>query len=56
MVGGLPFDLRQPKYNEETEEAMDEARAIMAGTLNPKRFQSARDLLEDILSEDSPDA
>jgi len=30
MVGGLPFDVVQPRYNAETEAAMEEARGIMA--------------------------
>jgi DNA-damage-inducible protein J len=29
MVGGLPFELKKPRYNAETEAAMREARDIM---------------------------
>jgi len=28
MLGGLPFELKQPRYNSETESAMQEARNI----------------------------
>lgn len=31
MEGGLPFDMKQPRYNPETEAAMQEARAIASG-------------------------
>ena len=30
-VGGLPFEMRQPRYNAETEAAMKEADDIIAG-------------------------
>ena len=36
MEGGLPFEVKQPKYNEETEAAMEETRAIMQGKDNEK--------------------
>ena len=41
MEGGLPFDLRQPRYNTETELAMSEAREIAAGRLPIARYGSA---------------
>lgn len=31
MEGGLPFDMKQPRYNSETEAAMQEARDIISG-------------------------
>jgi DNA-damage-inducible protein J len=31
MEGGLPFEMKQPRYNIETEAAMQEARDIMSG-------------------------
>ncbi len=40
MEGGLPFDLRQPRYNATTEKAMQEAREIMAGTRKAERYDS----------------
>lgn len=33
MEGGLPFSLKQPRYNEETEAAMREARDIVSGVV-----------------------
>ena len=36
MEGGLPFEVRQQKYNTETEAAMREARAIANGRIPAK--------------------
>lgn len=36
MDGGLPFEMKQPRYNRETEEAIKEARDIVAGKLDVK--------------------
>ncbi|MCL2321243.1 MAG: type II toxin-antitoxin system RelB/DinJ family antitoxin [Oscillospiraceae bacterium] len=33
MVGGIPFDLIQPRYNEETEAAMQEVKDMMEGKI-----------------------
>ena len=33
MEGGLPFDMRQPRYNRETEDAMQEAQDIVSGKI-----------------------
>ena len=41
MEGGLPFDVRQPRYNAETEAAMREARDIMNGKAETDTFDSA---------------
>ena len=40
MVGGLPFEVRQPRYNTETEAAMQEARDIIAGKVEAKGYSS----------------
>ncbi len=40
MEGGLPFDVRQPRYNAETEAAMREARDIMNGKIETKSYDS----------------
>ena len=48
MEGGLPFDVRQPRYNAETEAALEEARGIMSGTIAAKSYSSASELLDDI--------
>ncbi|EEZ90992.1 addiction module antitoxin, RelB/DinJ family [Mobiluncus mulieris 28-1] len=52
LQGGLPFELRQPRYNTETEAAMAEARAISEGKIPAKRYQSATEMIDDILAED----
>lgn len=41
LEGGLPFDVRQPRYNAETEAAMREARAIMNGKVRTESYDSA---------------
>lgn len=40
MEGGLPFDVRQPRYNAETEAAIQESRDIMAGKIPAESYQS----------------
>jgi DNA-damage-inducible protein J len=40
MGSGLPFDVRQPRYNAETEAAMDEARAIIDGSVPAEPYDS----------------
>ena len=54
MVGGLPFEVRQPRFNAETEAAMQEARDIASGKISAKRYDSARALLDDLDKECSP--
>ena len=51
MVGGLPFEVRQPRFNAETEAAMQEARDIASGKISAKLYDSARALLEDLDKE-----
>ncbi len=48
MEGGMPFDVRQPRYNAATERAMDEARDIMAGKVEAKSYSSAQDMFADL--------
>ena len=48
MEGGLPFDVKQPRYNAETEAAMQEARNIAAGMVPAKRYANAKELFEDL--------
>lgn len=48
MEGGLPFDVRQPRYNAETEKAMQEARDIMAGKTQAVGYDSVDDLFADL--------
>lgn len=40
MEGGLPFDVRQPRYNAETEAAIRESRDIMAGKITGESYKS----------------
>lgn len=51
IVGGIPFEIRQPRYNQETEEAFAEGDAILAGTLKHKKYKTAEDMMTDILKE-----
>ncbi|MGP1498345.1 MAG: type II toxin-antitoxin system RelB/DinJ family antitoxin [Schaalia odontolytica] len=51
MEGGLPFDLRQPRYNAETELAMREARDIAAGRVGATRYPSAAQAFADVDDE-----
>ncbi len=44
MVGGLPFDVRNPRYGAETEAAMREARDIMSGKVPSEVYESAEAL------------
>lgn len=53
MEGGLPFEVRQPRYNAETEAAMKEARGIMDGSIPAKRYDSVDDMFKDALAEDT---
>ena len=46
MEGGLPFDVRQPRYNLATERAMKEARDIMSGKVEAESYTSAEDLFD----------
>lgn len=48
QVGGMPFELRQPRYNAETEAAMQEARDIMSGRIEAKSYNSVDEMLADI--------
>ena len=51
MVGGLPFELKQPRYNTETEAAMQEARDIMNGKKKAKKYSSTDELFAELDAE-----
>ena len=53
MEGGFPFQPKQPRYNRETVMAMQEARDIMAGKIEAKRYSSLNDILADMDAEDA---
>jgi len=55
LVGGLPFELRQPRYNAETEAAIQEARDIMAGKVYAKSYSSLDEFYADLDSEEDND-
>jgi DNA-damage-inducible protein J len=47
MVGGIPFDLVQPRYNAETETAMQEVNAMANGQL-PRNSRDVKTLFEEL--------
>ena len=49
MEGGFPFQIKQPRYNHQTELAIQEAREIMNGKVQPKVYHSLEELFEDNL-------
>ena len=51
LVGGLPFSVRLPRYNRETEAAMQEAKDIMSGKVSAKSYSSARELFDELDAE-----
>lgn len=51
MEGGLPFEVRQPRYSPETEAAMEEARAIARGQLPAEVYPSAGALFAQLDAE-----
>jgi DNA-damage-inducible protein J len=51
MVGGLPFEMKQPRYNAETEAAMQEARDIVNGKKKAKSYSSADELFMELDAE-----
>ena len=51
LVGGLPFEVKIPRFSLETELAMQEARDIAAGKINSKAYKSADELFEELDAE-----
>ena len=51
MVGGLPFEMKQPRYNAATEAAMQEAWEIVNGQKKTKSYSSADELFEELDAE-----
>ena len=51
LVGGLPFTVRLPRYNRETEAAMQEAKDIMSEKVSAKSYSSARELFDELDAE-----
>ena len=55
LEGGLPFAVRQPRYNAETEAAIRESRDIMSGRVQAKSYASLKEFYADIDTEDEDD-
>ena len=51
MIGGLPFDVTLPQYNEETLAAMQEARDIASGKVEAKSYSSLAELNAELDAE-----
>ena len=51
MEGGIPFDVRMPRYNKETEDAIQEARDIMSGKISAKSYSSSKELFAELDKE-----
>ena len=51
MVGGLPFEMKQPRFNRETETALREARDIASGKIAAKSYASAKELFTELDAE-----
>ena len=52
LVGGLPFNVRLPHYNRETEDTILEARGIMSGQIPANSYSSARELFNELDAEE----
>lgn len=48
LVGGIPFEVRMPRYSRETEEAMQESRDILSGKVDAKAYRSAKEFFDDM--------
>jgi len=51
MIGGLPFDMTLPQYNEETLAAMQEVRDIANGKIETKSYASLAELNAELDAE-----
>ena len=51
LDGGLPFSVKQPRYNAETEAAMQEARMLASGKISGKAYSSANELFDELKAE-----
>ncbi len=48
LVGGLPFEVKLPSYNQETENAFKEAKGIASGKIPAAIYDSTDELFEDL--------
>ena len=51
MEGGIPFDVRVPKYSKDTITAIKEAKDIMSGKVEAKTYGSAKELFDELDAE-----
>ena len=51
LVGGLPFEVKYPRYNADTIAALQEARDIASGRIATKTYSSAKELFDELESE-----
>ncbi len=51
MEGGFPFQIKQPRYNRETELAILEAKKILDGSIDSKGYNSLSELMSELDSE-----
>ena len=51
MEGGFPFPVKQPRFNQETEAAILEARDILSGKQDARRYSSAKELFNELDAE-----
>ena len=47
----FPFQIKQPRYNHQTEVAMQEARDIIAGKIQSKSYSTVEELFKDLDGE-----
>jgi len=53
MTESIPFMIRKPKYNQETIEAIKEAKQMQKNPENYKSYDNVEELMEDLNSEES---
>jgi len=51
ICNGIPFAVRMPSPNAETKAAMQEARDMMSGKIKAKKYDTADELMEDLLND-----
>jgi DNA-damage-inducible protein J len=49
MEGGIPFDVRQPQFNEETMEAIDEVRRMKENPSAYRGYTDVDQMMEELL-------
>lgn len=48
MEGGFSFQPKQPRYNAETEAAIQETKDILAGKVKAKSYANVKEMIEDL--------